>query len=562
MLVIVLSAAALILATGMFEYSSGTASLNQRNNEYHQAVTAAEAATEKVIARIGQDYRDKGNSYVLGHLDSYRTYIPTPQEFPAFQDYVFRDLARHDDRVEVSYLIGKGFSLSSGRFAGLRGVKNNLRVTANATLRNRNDRPVGSVYQDIELLRIPLFQFAVFYNMDLEIDNQPPMVITGPVHCNTNMYVDPFGALTFNSDVTCAGTIYPNHMPGDPLPAGSGPVTYLARHQDHVSTLNLPIGTNSDPTSIHSLIEVPPVLEDPNSLMGKERYYNKADLIITIGNAAISATSGLFNNFATPIPLTEVTNFVSTNSSFYNKRELKTVASTDIDIAKLGLWNATNTSLRPVLGKGDVQTLFVVDQRTPGAMQPGIRLINGQTLPPQGLTVATPNPLYIQGHFNAPAGALGTTNTSATLPSSVAADAVTILSTAWSDLNSNKSLSNRKAANTTVNAGILTGLVGTTTVSHSGGVENFPRFLEEWTGYTLTYNGSMVAMFFSKSATNLWRGTGGTYDIYNPPNRNWALDQNFGIESRIPPSTPSVIVLSRGNWRMPAPYSTNVTAGF
>ena len=72
----------------------------------------------------------------------------------------------------------------------------------------------------------------------------------------------------------------------------------------------------------------------------------------------------------------------------------------------------------------------------------------------------------------------------------------------------------------------------------------------------------MVAMFTSKIATNLWRGIGSTYDIYNPPTRNWALDQNFTVESKLPPATPSVTVLVRGKWRMPAPYSTNVLAGF
>ena len=105
-------------------------------------------------------------------------------------------------------------------------------------------------------------------------------------------------------------------------------------------------------------------------------------------------------------------------------------------------------------------------------------------------------------------------------------------------------------------------LVRTTSSSYSGGVENFPRFLEDWTGRTLTYNGSMVAMYYSTIATNLWRGIGSTYDIYNPPTRDWALDQNYLVEGKLPPATPSVTVLIRGRWRMPAPYSTNVLAGF
>ena len=33
----------------------------------------------------------------------------------------------------------------------------------------------------------------------------------------------------------------------------------------------------------------------------------------------------------------------------------------------------------------------------------GVRLVNGTNLPPQGLTVATPSPVYILGDYNVPA---------------------------------------------------------------------------------------------------------------------------------------------------------------
>ena len=443
----------------------------------------------------------------------------------------------------------------------MRGNKSKLRIVANAKARYSEANPVGSVYQDIELLRVPIFQFAIFYNIDLEIDNLPVMTITGPVHCNTNVYLNPVNTLTFKGDVTSAGNIYLTPMPGNPLPDASGPIVYQGAHLSGASTLNLPIGTNTSSDAIHTLIEVPSVLEDPYSSIGQQRYYNKADLIILVRDTNIVATSGLRNAFATIIPGSQITNFVSTNATFYNKRELKTIKSTDINVGKFAQWIATNTYLG-----SPVSTIFVADQRSQSATtQPGIRLVNGQALPSSGLTVATPNPLYIKGHYNAPAGSLGTTNTSATMPASVVADAVTILSTSWSDANASSSsttLSSRIASDTTVNAAMLTGLVRTTTASHSGGAENFPRFLEEWTGRTSTINGSMVAMFYSKTATNLWRGIGSSIGIYNPPNRNWSLDQNFLVEGKLPPATPSVTILVRGNWRMPAPYSTNVLAGF
>ena len=109
-----------------------------------------------------------------------------------------------------------------------------------------------------------------------------------------------------------------------------------------------------------------------------------------------------------------------------------------------------------------------------------------------------------------------------------------------------------------MNAAILSGIVQTVSGSYSGGVENFPRFLEDWGGKTFTYSGSMVVMFESSIATAPWRGTGESINIYNPPVRNWAFDQNFRNVAKLPPGTPAVRALIRSSWTMIRPDSTGV----
>jgi hypothetical protein len=99
-----------------------------------------------------------------------------------------------------------------------------------------------------------------------------------------------------------------------------------------------------------------------------------------------------------------------------------------------------------------------------------------------------------------------------------------------------------------VNAAFLAGIVPTVSGSYSGGVENFPRFLEDWSSKTFTYNGSMVVMYQSLYATGLWQGTGSSIGIYNPPGRNWAFDLNFRNPAKLPPGTPSVRAMVRGQW--------------
>jgi hypothetical protein len=181
--------------------------------------------------------------------------------------------------------------------------------------------------------------------------------------------------------------------------------------------------------------------------------------------------------------------------------------------------------------------------------QAGIVLTNGTTLPPQGLGVATPDPVYIVGNYNVSTNGtatnMGTFNTSQTRPAAVYSDAVTVLSSAWNPLNSSSGISSRTAVDDTVNAAFLTGNVPSNGTYYSGGVENFPRFLENWSGHTFTYNGSMVCMFNSQVATAPWPGTG---TVYNPPTRNWAFDLNFNNPAKQPPMMPSVISVDRAAW--------------
>src|SRR5207248_3819998 len=64
---------------------------------------------------------------------------------------------------------------------------------------------------------------------------------------------------------------------------------------------------------------------------------------------------------ALPIfPWSQITNFVKTNISFTNQRENKTIKGTEIDIARLITWNATNRWLRTVIPGGDIATVYEI----------------------------------------------------------------------------------------------------------------------------------------------------------------------------------------------------------
>ncbi len=160
---------------------------------------------------------------------------------------------------------------------------------------------------------------------------------------------------------------------------------------------------------------------------------------------------------------------------------------------------------------------------------------------PHGLTVASENPVYIQGHYNAN-GSFGAPH----VASAVIADAVTFLSRNWNDresfLHPHKP-SGRRATDTFYRTALISGKgrafdrpsgqpddFGT-----DGGVHNFIRFLEDWTDRDLNYRGSLISLFHNRQAV-------GTYkcctNVYSPPTRGYKFEVEFLEPSRLPPRTP------------------------
>ena len=224
LIVLILVGISFVMVGSVYSYTSHTVRLNKRLNDYYLAVAAAEAATEKVLSQVNSDYTTYGAGYVVSRLSYYPTQIPTTTEAADWSNFDFMDLSGQANRVEVQYTALSGFLAVGGQYGSLRGFKNRMRILANARSHSSLDGVVGSVYQDVEFTRVPIFQFAAFYNVLLEVTPGANMTITGPVHCNTNIYLSPGATLTFNSDVTASGTIYQTRNPGSPKLTTGGAV--------------------------------------------------------------------------------------------------------------------------------------------------------------------------------------------------------------------------------------------------------------------------------------------------------------------------------------------------
>jgi len=563
--VLVILALSILAFSSIARWTSTTAKINNRNNDYSTAVAAAEGATERAVSYIARDFFRQ--SFVPSNIRLYGSLVPTNDWA---SDYEFSDGAGAVNRLWAQSTPTLITTNLSGDYEGLYGMVYECKVRANARMTSEVPDLTGAVQQAFQLAAIPVFQFAIFYSMDLEINPGPVMQITGKVHSNANIYTSPGSGLEYLDAVTAVGQIYNYRAPNDPNTASGVAPQYDSIHKGGQSSLTLPVGTNNNPSEVRKIIEVPPVGENANSDLGRERYYNKADLLVITTGTNVLVRGGNWAGFVilpSDLPGTNGGySFIKTNPTFQDTRENKPTLTTEIDVGAFRAWmtnlNATggatlNNTAKIILGH-QFNSIYVDDQRNVAGKLTVVRVTNGQTLPQDGLTVATRLPLYVQGQFNAPIVTPGSTNTTTTKPSSLVGDSITILSGNWRDTNSTKALSSRVATDTTVNAAFLAGIVESAysggSKHYSGGVENYPRFLEDWNSKTFTYNGSMVVMYASQYATNFWV-TPGTY--YNAPTRKWAFDLNFKEYTKLPPLTPLVRKVIRLQWNTLAANTPN-----
>lgn len=192
-----------------------------------------------------------------------------------------------------------------------------------------------------------------------------------------------------------------------------------------------------------------------------------------------------------------------------------------------------------------------------------LKLVDGNTItagttcfsggvPACGLTIASENPVYIEGDYN----------TNSSIAASVAADAVTLLSDGWNNVNSFISpyTSDARPGLATSYRVALIGGKGIPFAQPSGqpedfgtdgGLHNFLRYLENLApptgigypasvstgGQTITYTGSLVSFFYNRQGIGEYKGDVDT--VYTPPTRAYTFDTNFTLGTQyLPPRTP------------------------
>jgi hypothetical protein len=465
---------------------------------------------------------------------------------------------------------------------------------------------VAKVRRVFEKQQISPWNFAIFYVDPLEIHPGALFTVTGWVHTNSDLYTGHdlltfADKVTYGSDWFAPTTAAPSagFKPGDlqhpEIPtAPHYPSNLPPAHDDAKQPFGLDstqLFSTSDPNpnndSYHELVEVPSSgSADP---LSNSRYWDQANVIIrinaddsySIGTPHVNGSGvydGTINVLGSGSLYTMFNGAITTNQPITDNREgAVSIKLATLDISQIlnGAGTAYKSGLftNPIIYiydasatthplKSDGTVDLSINRRLDGTtsatpVKRGIRIKNGAKIPSIGLTIASNNPIYIQGDLNtggSPPSNSGNPADADTpqvsgytrAPVSILADAVNILSNNWNDALAGTAPT---ASNTTVNAAIVSGIVPTAPVggdgSYSGGAENFPRFLETWTGKTLTYYGSMVELYKSQQSTGEWTNR---TTVYSPPIRQWYFDNNF--KTKPPPGTIMVYSYVKGKWSL------------
>ncbi|MCW5550049.1 MAG: hypothetical protein KIT44_13885 [Opitutaceae bacterium] len=662
-----------ILAGSLLAYSMSERRLNQRTQMRYESKNAVEAALEYGAAELVVRFRSDLN-FATDQLESTPVATHTGRAATLFANPTGQ-LWTNVDPASINLWVSQ--TSESGRryvdpnnpendFDPLRGQ--NVSVQAVRLLARASATHVGGTTatthatQLFEIREAALFNYAIFYNIDMEFHPGAAMSVHGPVHSNRPMYLSSSPALAFHSTVTTAGNLtlgdkgvgrtiayniaFTNGTglvtANNPTVGGSAVGSYVdsqlesrvssknfhdiasqawrgyVQDQSHGIAAQSPPGVTT-PAQARQLILPPDA--GGSATIEAQKYSNKAGLYMVV------EPNGRVVNFKDPADATAYkavaagsraawrtanankivvppSGMVNNQRRMYDHREGRWINTIDINLGVMR--TAVNTSTADAASNFKVNGadwnldasdgwngIVYVDVESPntgfsstsdvGAMGAGsgtrtaVRLVNGSDLPnraavsassAEGLTVATNTTAYITGHFNAD-GSLAADQSDTSVPeadevpAAVVADAINILSQAWWDSGTGKptgdSTSNNttrpNAAHTEVSAAFITGIVESPMngggSNYSGGVENYPRFHENWGSRNFRYRGSMVALFASAVGTGKWNNA-----KYGAPNRQWGHNALFA-SGRYPPGTPRLRTYRRLDYRDLTPVEFN-----
>jgi len=456
--------------------------------------------------------------------------------------------------------------------------------------------------QIVDAVSIPIFQFAVFYTEDLEINPGPNMTLRGRIHTNGDLFLNCGGTLTLDTNyVHAVGDIF-RHRKDDPSTSQgnvdirewvanpwdpSEPSSFFrmnSRSQMNALGVATTSGFDSNFTSGFDANGDGDFFDAQDWLpwtLGALDYWSEPDGYAGgSGSTVESSDHGLTAavvpsiNSTAPFepapsggdydfdPSTGTYVEVPPGTGAFQQGFFHGEADLSIVVEPNGSWKAYDSSGFEVTADlaGAVTLTTMYDARQGGDIavtQIDMAMLNASgVFPDNGLLYASS---YETGQGTALKGIELVNGTELAGPLTVVSDGAVYVQGDYNTVDQKGAavisdamnlLSNAwdgtkdpgqlpKATETTFNLAFISGNHETSVGSYNGGFENLPRFHENWSGVPCNITGSFVNAWLSQYATGAWQYGG---DRYTAPNRNWAYDTRFNDVANLPPFTPLVVM--------------------
>jgi hypothetical protein len=427
---------------------------------------------------------------------------------------------------------------------------------------NSDGSPEALLEMHFKSRLVALFQFAAFYDKDLEIVTGTGL-LSGPVHSNGDLYLDSTTSLDVGGQVTSAGDIYRGPKNQDACLAG------LVRVPDPDNALDLPSCSGSRKTYVQSDFDpwdgmvqagLDPLTVPPASVIDigpGNVYWARADLRVVLDLSTGSPTIKVYKPDGTADLIRTVAlaacGVAGHSNTFYDNREGSSIDMLDIDLQ--GLLDCAHGAALLGVGKGLDDTtdgglvfyLGVVGSNQKVLNNYGVRVGNANEIVstnalaplPAGLTLVSNQAVYLHGNFNA-------LNKK---PAAVIGDTINLLSSSWTDAYSALSVASRTASDTVYQAAFMAGTdttggaegtSGQDAGQYNGGLNHFPRLHENWSSRTLFYRGSFVSLNAPRRKDGALALDGSQF---TQPVRDWNFDTDFEAAELLPPLPPRFIYL-------------------
>lgn len=482
-----------------------------------------------------------------------------------------------DGSLRVDSIRGKYDLLTFRSYANIEAMSTDNAAGSTARIRQR-----------IAFDQYPLFQFAIYWEGVMLLDPGSNMTINGRVHCNSRVKIFPYGNLSLDDWFTSACTILHQGPGGSSrirlkrVESGMGayrtpPASFTAVDTPYYSSspskrmrmaygsqvpyFKMPVGARNP------IIIIQPKNVNDRGQFGftetettkRQKLVYKADLIYRKRSPSFVVVRDWARNQATGTDLSVATSLkTSLNLAMVPPTSLPSGFHPDslYDYGDREWMNAVYVNVANLLSASSADDKIIyLEGNWNTAASPRRRdvfiLYNGSTLS-RPVTFASNCPVYIWGHYNSVS----------TKSAAVIADIITILSPNWRG-SYGPSTSSRTGADMTVKACLMGGVrrarINTAwnnpddanyynwnqadNASYSdriGQPHNHTNFMEDWSGATFTYSGSLVAAWRCLYLTGNYRWNPGN-DVYVQPERNYSFDPMYNQLRNMPPGTPTVI---------------------